>query len=131
MCSVKQHFPTARRTGCGYSCLLIVQRPSNMLVYLRDISAQTCCHTETEVADQTFYITQSQYADTRGWYHGGQRPSSDDSLHSPTVIPPLALAKPSIMKHYHRRRTCSHTSPHHLPTTITLHNTWTVKTVVT
>ena len=25
----------------------------------------TCCHTEIEVADQTFYLTQSQYADTR------------------------------------------------------------------
>ena len=25
----------------------------------------TCCHTETEVADQTFYLTQSQYTDTR------------------------------------------------------------------
>ena len=25
----------------------------------------TCCHTETEVADQTFYLTQSQYAYTR------------------------------------------------------------------
>ena len=24
----------------------------------------TCCHTETEVADQTFYLTQSQYIDT-------------------------------------------------------------------
>ena len=24
-----------------------------------------CCHTEIEVADQTFYITQSQYTDTR------------------------------------------------------------------
>ena len=24
----------------------------------------TCCHTETEVADQTFYLTQSQYTDT-------------------------------------------------------------------
>ena len=24
-----------------------------------------CCHTETEVADQTLYLTQSQYADTR------------------------------------------------------------------
>ena len=28
----------------------------------------------------------------RGRYHGGLRPSSDDSLHSPTVIPPSALA---------------------------------------
>ena len=25
----------------------------------------TCCHTETEVADQTFYLTQLQYTDTR------------------------------------------------------------------
>ena len=24
----------------------------------------TCCHTEREVADQTFYLTQSQYTDT-------------------------------------------------------------------
>ena len=24
----------------------------------------TCCHTEIEVADQTFHLTQSQYADT-------------------------------------------------------------------
>ena len=24
-----------------------------------------CCHTEIEVADQTFYLTQSQYTDTR------------------------------------------------------------------
>ena len=25
----------------------------------------TCCHTEAEAADQTFYLTQSQYNDTR------------------------------------------------------------------
>ena len=31
---------------------------------------------------------------SRGRYHGGRRPSSDDSLHSPTVIPPSALDKP-------------------------------------
>ena len=38
-----------------------------MLVYLSDGSAQTKrtrCHTEMEVADQTFYLTQSQYTDT-------------------------------------------------------------------
>ena len=63
-------------------------------------------------------------------------------FHSPTVIPPSALDKPSIMKSYHRRRTCSHTSPHHSPTMVTLHDTlfvecrwrnggWTVKAVVT
>ena len=32
----------------------------------------TCCHTEIEVADQTFYLTQSQYADT-----GPTSPSAD------------------------------------------------------
>ena len=38
-----------------------------MLVNLRDGSNQTivtCYHTEIEVADQTFYLTQSQYTDT-------------------------------------------------------------------
>ena len=79
---------------------------------------------------------------TRGRYHGGRRPSSDDSLHSPTVIPPSALDKLSIMKRYHHRWTCSHTSPRRSPTMVTLHDTrfvecrwwndgWTVKTVVT
>ena len=32
----------------------------------------TCCHTEMEVADQTFYLTQSQYIDT-----GPTSPSTD------------------------------------------------------
>ena len=32
----------------------------------------TCCHTETEVADQTFYLTQAQYTDT-----GPTSPSAD------------------------------------------------------
>ena len=32
----------------------------------------TCCHTELEVADQTFYLTQSQYTDT-----GPTSPSAD------------------------------------------------------
>ena len=58
---------------------------------------------------------------TRGRYHGGRPPSSDHSLHSPTVIPPSALDKPSIMKRYHYRWTCSHTSPHRSPTMVTLH----------
>ena len=46
-----------------------------MLVYLRDRSAQTivtCCHTEIEVADPTFHLTQSQYTDT-----GPTSPSAD------------------------------------------------------
>ena len=33
----------------------------------------TCCHTEIEVADQTFYLTQSQYTDT-----GPTSPSADN-----------------------------------------------------
>ena len=80
--------------------------------------------------------------EARGWYHGGRRPSSDNSFHSPTVIPPSALDNPSIRKRYHRRQTCSHTSPRRSPTIVTLHDTWfverrwwndgwTVKTVVT
>ena len=60
---------------------------------------------------------------TWGRIHGSRRPSSDDSFHSPTVIPPSALGKPSIMKRYHRRRTCSHTSPRRSPTTVPLHDT--------
>ena len=36
-----------------------------------------------------------------GQYHGGRRPSSDDSFHSPTVNPPSAFDKPCIMIHYH------------------------------
>ena len=38
-----------------------------MQVYFRDGSAQTiftCCHTEIEAADTTFYLTQSKYTDT-------------------------------------------------------------------
>ena len=75
-------------------------------------------------------------------YHGGRRPSSDDSFYSATIIAPSALDKPSVMKRYHRRRTCSHTSPRRSPTMVTLHDIrfvecrwwkdgWTVKTVVT
>ena len=78
----------------------------------------------------------------RGRYHAGRRPSSDDSFHSPTVIPPSSLDKPSIMKRSHRRGTCIHTSLHRSPTMVTLHDTrfvecrwwndgWIVKTVVT
>ena len=52
--------------GLFLGCLL--KCPSNMLVYLRERSAPTidkCCHTEVEVADQTFYLNQSHYTDTR------------------------------------------------------------------
>ena len=79
---------------------------------------------------------------SRGRYHGDRRPSSDDSFHSPTVIPPSALDKPIIMKRYHRRRTTRWDVTARSPTMVTLHDTrfvecrwwndgWTVKTVVT
>ena len=67
--------------------------------------------TTTVIHDGDFHLTAIRAgltAVSRGRYHGGRRPSSDDS---PTVIPPSALDKPSIMKRYHRRRTCRHTSP--------------------
>ena len=93
-------------------------------------------------ADLISHILTDNVDITWGRYHGGRRPSIDDSFHSPTVIPPSALDKPSIMKRYHSRWTCSHTSPRRSPTMVTLHDTrfvecrwwndgWTVKTVVT
>ena len=56
-------------TAHEFRCLLVVLRPSNMLVYLRDgvrmcLNNCTYCHIEIEVADQTSYLTQSQYTDT-------------------------------------------------------------------
>ena len=102
------------------------------------------CHTSVSSSFASGQQAKSHWGrfTTRGRYHGGRRPSSDDSFHSPTVIPSSALDKPSIMKCFHRRRTCSHTSPRRSPTMVTLHDTrfvkcrwwndgWTVKTVVT
>ena len=96
-----------------------------------------CCFTQSRPPTRLTFDRENW-----GWYHGGRRPSSDDSFHNQTVIPPSALDKPIIKKRYHRRRTCSHTSPRRLPTMVTLHDTrfvecrwwndgWTVKTVVT
>ena len=59
----------------------------------------------------------------RGRYHGGRRPSSYDSFHSPTVIPPSALDKPSIMKRYYRQRTTRWGVTARSPTIVTLHDT--------
>ena len=54
-----------------------------MLVYLRDGSAQTVAHAatlETEVADPTFDLTQSQYTDT-----GQTSPSDGPTTHGRVV----------------------------------------------
>ena len=42
----------------------------------------TCCHTEIEVADPTFHLTQSQYTD-----HGPTNPSTDPVMPRPGKIP--------------------------------------------
>ena len=49
--------------ACLLACLTSQQHAS---VSLGPICSDkfTCCHTETEAADQTFYLTQSQYTDT-------------------------------------------------------------------
>ena len=149
-----------------FACLfvLVANHPSNTNISQGRICTDslTSCYNEIQPANQTscliaetgptspntgwvatrLSVSSHWYDSTRGRYHGGRRPSSDDSLHSPTVIPPSALDTPSITKRYHRRRTCSHTSPRRSPTMITLHGTrfvecrwwndgWTLKTVVT
>ena len=88
----------------------------------------TCANTQNpivSIVDLVFcnLLCEHELSRSRGRYHGGRRPSSDDSFHSPTVIPPSALDKPSITKRYHRRRTCSHTSPRRSLTMVTLHDT--------
>ena len=60
---------------------------------------------------------------TWGQYHGGQRQSSDDSFHSPTVIPLSALDKLSIIKRYHHRQTTRWGVIACSPTMVTLHGT--------
>ena len=59
---------------------------------------------------------------TGGRYHGGRRPSGDNSFHSPTVIPPSALDKPNIVKRYHRRRTTRWGVTARSSTMVTLHD---------
>ena len=63
-----------------YHCFLFALRPSNMLVYVRDKCSGncTCCHTEIQVVDQPFHLTQSEYADT--W------PTSPDTNHTPSRV---------------------------------------------
>ena len=67
----------------------------------------TCCHTETEVVDQTFYLTQSKYTDT-----GSPSPSADPTtpdvwqgshwsgtgMTRPEKIPPQAGFEPRIFR---------------------------------
>ena len=146
-------FSTCTPISSRHSCVQIVcstlgvhQRQHVCHMVWEDSSAIILTELKSHLFLVLFHLLKSSTneggEETRGWYHGGRRLSSDDSLHSPTVIPPSALDKPSIMKRYHRRRTCSQTSPHRSTTMVTLHDTWfvecqwwndgwTVKTVVT
>ena len=76
-----------------------------------------CPHTQSPVLTRL----------TWGCYHGGRRPSSDDSFHSPTAIPPSALDKPSIMKRYHHRWTRRWGVTARSLTMVTLHDTRSVE----
>ena len=101
-------------------CALTAQRPSNMLVYHRDVSTyivilaatlrDTSCRSNllSHPVSVDFSLPHHPPASlvvgrspperhTWGRYPGGRRPSSDDSFHSLTVIPPSALDKPSII----------------------------------
>ena len=90
-----------------------------------------------------FLSTSLQYRPKQSWrrYHGGWLPSSEDSFHSLTIIPPSALDKPRIMECYLCRRVMRWGVTAHSPMMVTLRDTqfvegwrWndgrTVKTVI-
>ena len=58
-----------RLVGWFVGCLMFQK---HAIVYVKDLLSFTCCHTEIEDADQTFFLTQSQYTDT-----GQMSPSID------------------------------------------------------
>ena len=67
---------SAEFTSSGFVCLLVgwltSQQHASACQGRICLDNFTCCHTEIEVADQTFYLTQSQYTDT-----GPTSPSAD------------------------------------------------------
>ena len=72
-CFTSQHQAMSLWYG---SCLFVRCLTSQQLANVSQVRIYsdnfTCCHTETEVADPTFYLTQSQYTDT-----GPTSPSAD------------------------------------------------------
>ena len=62
--------PTLHRVGLFVGCLTSQQQAGVSQGRISD--KFTCCHTEIEAAEQTFYLTQSQYTDT-----GPTSPSAD------------------------------------------------------
>ena len=125
-------------SGCSYNPIVSLSRSATSAF----AELLSCVGGNGSVSLYRLCSTNCRLLQVRGLCHGGRRPSSDDSFHSPTVIPPSVLDKPSITKRYHRRRTFSHTSPRRSITMVTLRDTrfvecrwwndgWTVKTVVT
>ena len=57
---------------CLFVCCLTSQQQAGVSQGRICTGNFTCCHTEIEVADPTFYLTQSQYTDT-----GPTSPSAD------------------------------------------------------
>ena len=154
--SVRQHVKLSEqiRPWDTFACCWDVKQPTNK-PWVPNVPPTNTAYLQNlvkhfhELPQSTLAIPNSHSAKTPGhqpvtWghNHGGRRPSSDDSFHSPTVIPPSTLDKPSIMKRHHRRRTTRWSVTARSPTMVTLHDTrfvecrwwndgWTVKTVVT
>ena len=61
-----------RERDCLFVCCLTSQQQASVSQGQICPDNFTCCHTEIEVADQTFYLTQSQYTDS-----GPTSPSAD------------------------------------------------------
>ena len=76
-CSAAGHYPAAapeeeEEEDCLLVGCLTSQQQASVSQGRICSDKFTCCHTEIEVADQTFYLTQSQYTDT-----GPTSPSAD------------------------------------------------------
>ena len=56
--------PETEREVCMYVGCLTSQQHASVSQGQICSDNFTCCHTEIEVADQTFHLTQSQYTDT-------------------------------------------------------------------
>ena len=69
--AIKTRSKYSKWVGCLLACLTSQQQASVSQGRIC-LDNFTCCHTEIEVADQTFYLTQSQYTDT-----GPTSPSAD------------------------------------------------------
>ena len=66
--AMKHHF----QNNCLLVCCLTSQQHASVSQGWRGPDNSMCCHTEIEVADQTFHLTQLQYTDT-----GPTSPSTD------------------------------------------------------